>query len=227
MRVGHRGAAALAPESSLAAIEAAAACGPTRSSLDVPSPGLVVAHGPEVPLACAAARRGARCPPSRLGLAVQLDVKHPDLEPASPPRSGATPCSTGASSARTRCRSSPPSRRPTPPLPRALTYPEDRHGVTGTPRARPRGAARPGRAPRRCSRAACHAGSTRPGARAATLNWAVVTPAAIEACHRLGGRRLRLDGERPALARTLVEPVSTVSSPTIHGSFPRVVTPTT
>ena len=74
MRVGHRGAAALAPESSIEAIAAAAVCGADAVELDV-LPGLVVAHGPEVP-PDAPLLDEALTLAARLGLAVQLDVKH-------------------------------------------------------------------------------------------------------------------------------------------------------
>src|SRR5438045_1167125 len=77
MRVGHRGAAALAPESSLEAIEAAAECGADAVELDV-LPGLVVAHGPEVP-PDAPRLDDALALAARLGLVVQLDVKHRGL----------------------------------------------------------------------------------------------------------------------------------------------------
>jgi hypothetical protein len=73
VRVGHRGAAALAPENSLAAIEAAADCGADAVELDVLQ-GLIVAHGPEVP-AGAPRLDEALALVASLGLAVQLDVK--------------------------------------------------------------------------------------------------------------------------------------------------------
>ncbi|MDX6442418.1 MAG: Glycerophosphoryl diester phosphodiesterase family, partial [Gaiellaceae bacterium] len=78
VRVGHRGAAALAPENSLAAIEAAAACGVDAVELDVLE-GLVVAHGPEVP-AGAPVLDDALALVAALGLAVQVDVKVRGLE---------------------------------------------------------------------------------------------------------------------------------------------------
>ena len=63
VRIGHRGAAALAPENSLAAIEAAAGVGVDAVELDVLRRAdgiLVLGHGPEVPDERTAARRGAR-----------------------------------------------------------------------------------------------------------------------------------------------------------------------
>src|SRR4051812_20660140 len=79
--IGHRGAAALAPENSLAALEAAAANGADAGEIDV-RPGAPGAgggaHEPEAPDAPSldAALALAR----RLGLAVQVDVKEPGLE---------------------------------------------------------------------------------------------------------------------------------------------------
>ena len=130
MRVGHRGAAALAPESSLAAIEAAAACGADAVELDV-LPGLVVAHGPEVP-PDALRLDEALAAVVRLGLAVQLDVKHPGLETgvvaalgrhALLERSFVSSYSLPILAAFAAAE---------PALPRSFTYPEDRHGVTGS-----------------------------------------------------------------------------------------------
>jgi glycerophosphoryl diester phosphodiesterase len=42
-------------------------------------------------------------------------------------------------------------------------------------------------------------------ASAATLNWAVVTPRAVEVCHRLGAAVYVWTVNDPTLARTLVE----------------------
>jgi glycerophosphoryl diester phosphodiesterase len=202
VRVGHRGAAALAPESSLEAIEAAAACGADAVELDV-LPGLVVAHGPEVP-PDAPRLEEALAVVARLGLAVQLDVKHPALETAvvgalrrhalldrSFVSSYSLPILAAFAAAE-------------PALPRSFTYPEDRLGVTGSrvlgPAVRPVLAGLRALLPRRLPgwlRAS--------GARAATLNWAVVTPASIEVCHRLGVAVFVWTVNEPALARTLVE----------------------
>ena len=202
MRVGHRGAAALAPESSLEAIQAAAACGADAVELDV-LPGLVVAHGPEVPPG-APLLDEALAVAASLGLAVQLDVKHlglavdivaalrsHELIERSFISSYSLPILAAFAAAE-------------PALPRSFTYPEDRLGVTGNrvlaPAVRPvlagLRAVLPFRLPRwlRLS-----------GARAATLNWAVVTPRAVEACHRLGVAVFVWTVNERALATTLVE----------------------
>ena len=62
IRVGHRGAAALAPENSLAAIEAAAGVGVDAVEVDVlrrADGTLVLGHGPDVPDDAPPARRRA------------------------------------------------------------------------------------------------------------------------------------------------------------------------
>jgi glycerophosphoryl diester phosphodiesterase len=202
MRVGHRGAAALAPESSLEAIGACAACGADAVELDV-LPGLVVAHGPEVP-PDAPLLDEALALVSRLGLAVQLDVKHRGLAAdvvdalrrhalveQSFVSSYSLPILAAFAAA-------------DPGLPRAFTYPEDRLGATGNRLLRP--AVRPVLAALRAALPLRLPGWLRvSGARAATLNWAVVTPAAIDACHRLGVAVFVWTVNEPELARTLVE----------------------
>jgi glycerophosphoryl diester phosphodiesterase len=202
VRVGHRGAAALGPENSLAAIEAAAACGVDAVEIDVLE-GLVVAHGPEVP-AEAPLLDDALALVARLGLAVQVDVKVRGLE-------------TGVVDALRRHtlieRSFVSSfslpilvafRAAEPRLPRAFTYPEDRLGITGSrvlgPATRPALAALRAVLPRRLPRWLRVAGAS-----AATLNWAVVTPGAIEVCHRRGVAVYAWTVNEPALAITLVE----------------------
>jgi glycerophosphoryl diester phosphodiesterase len=82
VRVGHRGAAALAPENSLAAIEAAAAHGVDAVELDVlrvADGSLALAHGPEVAAGSPSLDDGLALA-ADLGLAVQVDVKDGGLE---------------------------------------------------------------------------------------------------------------------------------------------------
>jgi len=141
---------------------------------------------------------------ARLGLVVQLDVKHRglaadvagalrrrDLLDRSFVSSYSLPILAAFAAAE-------------PALPRSFSYPEDRLGATGSrvlgPAVRPvlagLRAALPLRLPRwlRVS-----------GARAATLNWSVVTPAAVEVCHRLGVAVVVWTVNEPALAISLVE----------------------
>jgi glycerophosphoryl diester phosphodiesterase len=196
VRVGHRGAAALAPENSLAAIEAAAASGVDAVELDVLH-GLVVAHGPEVPPG-APLLDEALALVAALGLAVQIDVKVRGLETGvvealrrhgllerSFVSSFSLPILVAFATAE-------------PRLPRAFTYPEDRLGLTGSRVLGP--VTRPALLPRRLPRWLRVAGAS-----AATLNWAVVTPEVIEVCHRRGVAVYAWTVNEPALAITLVE----------------------
>jgi glycerophosphoryl diester phosphodiesterase len=204
--IGHRGAAALARENSLSAIEAAAAHNVDAVELDVMRGAggtLVLAHGPEIAPDAATLDDGLVLA-GRLGLTVQLDVKvrgiesgvidalrRHDLLERSFVSSFSLPILADFAVA-------------APALPRSFTYPEDRFGVTGLRLLRP--AVRSGLAvlrvalPRRLPR---WLGSV--GANAATLNWTVVTPAAIAACHRLGAAVYVWTVNDRAVARTLVE----------------------
>jgi glycerophosphoryl diester phosphodiesterase len=205
VRVGHRGAAALAPENTLAAVEAAASHGVDAVELDV-LPGrdgaLVLAHGPEVP-PDAPPLDEALALVARLGLAVQLDVKLRGIEAGVADavrraglleRSFVSSCSLPILAAFADAE---------PALPLSLTYPEDRLGVSGNrllrPVVRPALAVMRARLPRRLP-AWLHAA----GARAATLNWSVVTPAAVAACHELGVAVYVWTVNDRALADTLV-----------------------
>jgi glycerophosphoryl diester phosphodiesterase len=204
--VGHRGAAALAPENSLAAIEAAAAVGVDAVELDVlrrDDGALVLAHGPGLP-PDAPLLGDALALAARLGLAVQLDVKiegtetdvavalrEHGLEERVFVSSFSLPILRAFAAA-------------LPAVPRSLTYPEDRLGVADRLLLRP--AVRTGlailraRLPRRLP-----GWLERAGAQATTLNWAVVTPAAVAACHAAGAAVYVWTVNEPALARTLVE----------------------
>jgi glycerophosphoryl diester phosphodiesterase len=204
--IGHRGAAALAPENSLAAIEAAARERVHGVELDVlraHDGSLVLAHGPEVPPDApplAAALELA----AGLGLVVQLDIKLRGLERevvAALRAAGLAERSFVSSFS-----------LPTlaafaaiaPALPRSFTYPEDRLGVSGRALLRP--LVPPGLAamrallPRRLPRWLRTARAS-----AATLNWAVVTPAAVDACHREGAAVYVWTVNDAGVAKTLVE----------------------
>jgi len=202
VRVGHRGAAALAPENSLAAVEAAAANGADVVELDVLD-GLLVAHD-DAQRAGAPALDDVLGLAARLGLGVQVDVKVRGLEPGIVAalarhdlleRAFVSSFSLPILSAFALAR---------PDLPRSVTYPEDRHGLSGrrfvAPFVRAGLAALRAVLPYRLPR-----WLTAVDARAATLNWAVVTPPAVDACHRLGVAVYVWTVNEPELARTLVE----------------------
>jgi len=187
MRIGHRGAAALAPENSLAAVETAATHGLDAVELDVlrrTDGALVLAHGPDLPPG-APLLDEALALASRLGLAVQLDVKLQDIEHdvvAALHRHDLVERSFVSSfSLRTLTAFA----RVEPALPRSYTYPEDRRGVSGRRLLRP--AVRAGLAALRAVLPRRLPDWLRSvDAAAATLNWAVVSPAAVDVCHALG-----------------------------------------
>jgi glycerophosphoryl diester phosphodiesterase len=206
VRVAHRGGGALAPENSLAAVEAAAAVGVDAVELDVLRGGdgeLVLAHGPGVPHDAPSLDRALELV-ARLGLAVQLDVKvagneaevvyllrRRELMERAFVSSFSLPILHAFAVA-------------APELPRSLTYPEDRLGATERRLLRPAvgpalavlRALAPRRLPNRLRSV---------GARAATLNWAVVTPDAVAACHASGAAVFAWTVNDPALAISLLE----------------------
>jgi len=204
--IGHRGAAALERENSLAAIEAAALHGADGVEVDVlraHDGRIVLAHGPEIPpdappladgLALAAA----------LGLLVQLDVKVVDV--AADVVRAVAEAGLGE---RSFVSSFSPAilaefRASSAALPRSFTYPEDRYGFTGRPLLRP--FVGPVLAALRAAAPLRLAGwLRRSDAAALTLNWSVVTPAAIDTAHGLGAAVLAWTVNDAGLAKTLVE----------------------
>jgi glycerophosphoryl diester phosphodiesterase len=206
VRVGHRGAAALAAENSLAAIEAAVAHGVDVVELDVLTGAngeLVLAHGPEVHSAAPPLDDGLALV-AELGVGVLIDVKISGFEPgvvAAIRRHGLLESTFVSSFSLEILRRF---AAVEPALPRSLTYPEDRHGVSDRPLLAPFlrptlalfRTLLPARLPRwlRAS-----------GARAATLNAAVVSPRAVEVCHRLDVAVYAWTVDEAALATFLVE----------------------
>jgi glycerophosphoryl diester phosphodiesterase len=206
VRVGHRGAAALAPENSLAAVEAAAAAGVDAVELDVlrrPDGVLVLAHGPELP-AGAPPLDDALALAAVLGLAVQLDVKLPGLEAGIVGALRRHDLFARSFVSSFSLRTLRAFSAVAPELPRAFTYPDDRLGISERRLLRPLLA--PGLAslrallPRRLPRWLRAAGAS-----AATLNAGVVTPAAVAVCHELGAAVYVWTVNEPALVRTLLE----------------------
>jgi glycerophosphoryl diester phosphodiesterase len=204
--IGHRGAAALARENSLEAIEAAVATGVDGVEVDVfaRSDGtLVVAHGPDV-RSDAPKLAEALALVARLGVFVQLDMKLRGVERGVVDALQAAGLSERGFVSSFSLPSLAEFARLAPDLPRSLTYPEDRYGVSGNALLRP--FVRPGLAamraalPRRLPRWLQAA-----GAAAATLNWAVVTPGLIATCHGLGVAVLVWTVNDAGLAKNLVQ----------------------
>jgi glycerophosphoryl diester phosphodiesterase len=140
---------------------------------------------------------------ARLGLAVQLDVKVGGTEPQVVAALRAHELEERAFVSSFSLPILRAFAAAMPELPRSLTYPEDRLGVSERRLLRP--AVRPGlamlraRLPRRLP-----GWLERAGAQAATLNWAVVTPAAVAVCHEAGAAVYVWTVNEAALATTLV-----------------------
>jgi glycerophosphoryl diester phosphodiesterase len=206
VRVGHRGAAALAPENSLAAIEAAAAHRMDVVEVDVNrrSDGvLVLAHGPVLAPEAPCLDDGLELA-ARLGLAVQLDVKLSGAEreiAGALRRHGLLERAFVSSFTRPTLEAF---AREEPELPRSLTYPDDHYGLSGVRALRPalRAALAALRAalPRRLP-----AWLQSVDAAAATLNWTVVSAAAVEACHGVGAAVYVWTVNDPNVVRALLE----------------------
>lgn len=203
--IGHRGAAALAPENSLAAIEAAAAVGVDAVELDVLRRGdgtLVLGHGPGVPDA-APSLDDALALVVRLGLAVQVDVKDGGLETGIVAALREHDLLSRAFVSAFSLPILHAFAAAEPDLPRSFTYPEDRLGATENrllrPAVRPALAVMRALAPRRLPRLLRAA-----GAQAATLNWGVASPAAVAACHASGVAVFVWTVNEAVLATTLV-----------------------
>jgi glycerophosphoryl diester phosphodiesterase len=202
LRIGHRGAAALGPENSLEAIEAAARCGADAVEVDVVQ-GLRVTHD---------RRAAATGPPldavlelvAALGLAVQIDVKEQGLGAgvaAALERHGLGERSFMSASDRAVLREF---AAVAPGVLRSLTYPADRLGLGGRPDAAP--LVRAGLALHRAVLPARLPALLRAvGAGAATLDHRVVSRAAIAAAHAQGAAVLAWTVNEPARANILVE----------------------
>jgi glycerophosphoryl diester phosphodiesterase len=168
-----------------------------------PDGSVVAAHGPELP-PDAPTLPEALALVAELGLLVQIDVKTRGVEAEVVQGLGDAGlddhCFVSSFSLPSLARFA----ELAPQLPRALTYPEDRYGVSGSPFLQP--LVGPGLAamrwalPRRLPRWLRAA-----GAAGATLNWGVVSPEVVEICHGLDVAVLVWTVNDAGLAKTLVE----------------------
>ncbi len=187
IRIGHRGAAALAPENTLASLQAAVELGVDYVEFDV------IEHGDELVLA----HSFAELPEQRTtlddalaylvssGVGAHIDLKQRGLEERvaeAVRRHDLLERSLVSSLDHAALRDL---RLHEPALRVGLSYPEDRYGIAGRRVAAPAivvGVAALKRVlPRVLGR-----WLSRVGAAAAVLHYAVVTPAAIERCHAVG-----------------------------------------
>ena len=202
LRIGHRGAAALAPENTIAALAAALAAGVDLIEIDVvASEGpLRLAHSREElesasPTAEDALSFFAAHAPAEVGLLVDLKSPGAEVETIAALRSRdlvprAALCSFFPDSLRT-------VRRLEPALATGLSYPLDRYALSRRAAVRP--LVRPGLValrsplPLRIARML-----RRAGADAAVLHHLLVTPALVRRCHTLGAAVLAWTVTAPA-----------------------------
>jgi glycerophosphoryl diester phosphodiesterase len=201
--IGHRGAAAIAPENTLASLAAAVDAGCDLVEFDVGAD-LVLAHSPNEVPSDPITLDDALAFLSAGGAGVHVDLKHVGIEPqvvAAIRRHGLTDRALVASAV-------PRSVRRTasiaPELPRAVGYPRDRLGAAARPWSQPLTtaaaatlrAAMPVRVPSllRVARATV-----------LSLHEAVVSKATVTAAHARGAPVIAWTANDPALVRRLVD----------------------
>jgi glycerophosphoryl diester phosphodiesterase len=130
--IGHRGAAAVAPANTLAGLEAAVASGADIVEFDV-AEGLVLEHPGAVPAESPPTLDDALALLAAHPIGVHIDLKHDGIEPGVAEavrrhglRERVFASSTSVEALR-RLEAADPG------LPRAISYPHDRHGVAGLP----------------------------------------------------------------------------------------------
>ena len=231
LRIGHRGAAALAPENTLASLERAVEHGVDVVEIDVLETRdgeLVLAHGNDLhevshglahgrvrPLTLERLRRAAPDLPTldealaflaarapRTGL--QVDLKARGFERSvlrALHRHDLLPRSFVTSFHRGSLHVL---RGLEPALPVGLTYPEDKYGVAGRRAMRPLIAVAAA-AIRRTLPRRLDTWLSRTGAAAAALHWAILSRAAIERCHAHGAAAIAWTVDDPAVAGRLIQ----------------------
>lgn len=187
LRIGHRGAAALAPENTIASLTLAVELGCELVEFDVIDleGGLVLAHSVEELPSEPATFDEALAFLAPTGLGIQVDLKTPGTEAAivrALQRHGVVERSLVSTFRVERLRML---AELEPGLARGLTYPEDRHGISS--RRLLAGLVRPGLSLMR-SVLARRIGGMLAGAEAtaAVLHVDVVSAAVVERCHALG-----------------------------------------
>jgi glycerophosphoryl diester phosphodiesterase len=206
IRIGHRGAAALAPENTIESIERALELGVDMVELDVlpvADGTLVLVHDPPLDPRGLPTLDDALSLLSERGAAgVMLDVKRPGYEAALVEvvrRHGLVERTLVSSCY---ARSVRLLGELEPGLQRGLTYPFDRLGVSSRPLLRPAIGAGLGilRAalPRRIGRLL-----SRADASVATLNYTVISAAVVRSCHARGAQVLAWTVDDPVLAARL------------------------
>jgi glycerophosphoryl diester phosphodiesterase len=231
LRIGHRGAAALAPENTIASLERAVAHGVDVVEIDVLDTRdgeLVLAHADDLREVSHGLARGrvrpltlerlrdaapalstldealaflAECAPET---GVQLDLKAPGFERSvvgALRRHGLLPRAFVSSFHRSSLEAL---RAEEPELPLGLTYPQDRYGV-GRRRAMRPMIAIAAAAVRRALPHRLDGWLARTRAAAAALHWAVVTRAAIDRCHARGAAAIAWTVDDPRVAERLIQ----------------------
>jgi glycerophosphoryl diester phosphodiesterase len=130
--IGHRGAAAVAPENSLAGLEAAVASGADIVEFDV-TEGLVLEHPGGVPVGSPPALDDALALLAAHPIGVHIDLKHDGIEPGVADAVRRHELGERVVVSSTSVAALHRLETADPALARAISYPHDRHGVAGLP----------------------------------------------------------------------------------------------
>lgn len=205
-RIGHKGAAALAPENTLASLEAAVAAGVDVVEFDVVALDgrLVLGHSLRELPAERATLDDALALLARAGVGAHVDLKVEGAEEEIAGTIARHGLVERAFVSTTRAAVLRRFAAVAPELGRALTYPEDRYGLTrhrvGAPLVACGIAAARRTLPRRIGALLARAEATK-----ASLNDPLVTAAVVERCHALGVPVIAWTVNDPARLRELAE----------------------